>query len=263
VYLTATGQPTRQQLEVAAVLHAGPRSLITGRAALAFHGIRGPNAAAVDVLVPAISSVRSRGFVVIHRTRRIPELWACDLALRYALPARAIADSLRSLDELADARTVVASAVQQRLCTVRELAGELADRHDAGDALFRQVLAEVAAGIRSAPEGELRDLIMNSGLPEPLYNADLYLNGKFLARPDAWWPHACVAVEVDSREWHLLPEDWQQTLRRTRRMTAAGIFVVHVTPGQLRAEPQQVIQDVADALERGRPAIGITTRPVA
>ncbi len=263
VYLTTTGQPTREQLRVAAVLYAGPRSLITGRAALAFHGIRGPKAGAVDVLVPASSSVTSRSFVVVHRTRRLPELWAHDLALRYVLPARAIGDSLRTLCQLGDARTVVASAVQQRLCTVRDLATELAERHDPGDVLLRQVLAEVAAGIRSAPEGELRELIMNSGLPEPLYNADLYLDGKFLARPDVWWPHAGVAVEVDSMEWHLLPGDWQQTMRRGRRMTAAGIFVVHVTPGQLRDEPQQVIQDITSALERGRPAAGITTRPPA
>ena len=74
------------QLEVAALLHAGPESLITGPAALAFPGIRGAKAAAVDVLVPAGRSVASFGFVVIHRTRRMPGHWAQDLAVRYALP---------------------------------------------------------------------------------------------------------------------------------------------------------------------------------
>jgi hypothetical protein len=261
VYLTATGQPTREQLQVAALLYAGPQSFITGPAALAFHGVRGPKATAVDVLIPASCSVTGRNFVAIHRTRRMPSSWVQDLALRYVLPPRAIADTLRTLDQVSDARTVVASAVQQRLCTVRGLAEELADRRDARDALFRRVLAEVAVGIRSAPEGELRDLIIGSLLPAPWYNPELYLDGKFLARPDAWWPHAAVAVEVDSKEWHLLPGDWQQTLQRHRRMTAAGIFVVHVTPGQLRSEPQQILADIAAALERGRPCPGITTRP--
>ena len=32
----------------------------------------------------------------------------------------------------------------------------------------------------------------------------------FLARPDAWWLKAGVVVEVDSREWHLSPEDWRR-----------------------------------------------------
>jgi hypothetical protein len=263
VYLTSTGAPSSVQLQVAALLYAGPESLITGPAALAFHGIRGAKAGTVDVLVPASRAVTSRGFVVIHRTRRMPRQWAQDLSVRYVLPPRAIADAVRSLDRLSDARTVVASGVQQRRCTIRQLADELAGRHDAGDALFRRVLAEVAAGIRSAPEAELRELIRNSGLPAPLYNPDLYLNGKFLARPDAWWPEAGVAVEVDSKEWHLLPSDWQRTLRRHRQMTAAGISVVHVTPDQLRGEPVQVVEDIAAALKRGRPARGITARPVA
>jgi len=193
----------------------------------------------------------------------MPRQWAQDLAIRYALPPRAIADSVRSLHRLSDARTVVASGVQQHLRTMRQLADELAGRHDARDALFRRVLAEVAAGIRSAPEAELRELIRGSGLPAPLYNPDLYLNGRFLSRPDTWWPQAGVAVEVDSKEWHLSPGDWQQTMRRHRRMTAAGIFVVHVSPDQLRSEPLQVVADIPAALERGRPASGVTTRPLA
>lgn len=263
VYLTSTGAPTSVQLQVAALLYAGPESLITGPTALAFHGIRGARPTAVDVLVPASRSVTSRSFVAIHRTRRIPRQWAQDLAVRYVLPPRAVADSVRTLDRLSDARTVVASGVQQGRCTIRQLADELAGRHDARDALLRRVLAEVAAGIRSAPEAELRELITSSGLPTPLYNPDLYLHGEFLARPDAWWPQSGVVVEVDSKEWHLSPGDWQRTLRRHRRMTAAGIFVVHVTPEQLRTESLQVVEDIAAALSSGRPARGVTTRPAA
>jgi len=263
VYLTSTGVPTPVQLQVAALLYAGPRSFITGPAALAFHGVRGAKPATIDVLVPASSSVASRSFLVTHRTRRMPTRWAQDLAIRYVLPARAVADTVRELDRLSDARTVVAGGVQRGLCTIRQLADELAQRHDAGNALFRKVLAEVAAGIRSAPEAELRELILSSGLPAPMYNPDLYLNGTFLARPDAWWPHAGVAVEVDSKEWHLAPADWQRTLQRHRRMTAAGILVVHVTPADLRTDPLHVLEDIAAALKRGRPAPGVTTRPAA
>ena len=40
-------------------------------------------------------------------------------------------------------------------------------------------------------------------------------------------------------------------------------MVVRVTPARLRAEPQAVLQDITAALERGRPAGGITTRPAA
>ena len=60
------------------------------------------------------------------------------------------------------------------------------------------MLTEVADGVRSTAEADLRTLIIQARLPTPLYNPDLYVGGKFLARPDAWWPDAGVAVEVDS-----------------------------------------------------------------
>jgi hypothetical protein len=64
-------------------------------------------------------------------------------------------------------------------------------------------LTGVGLGIRATAEGDLLDLLKVSGLPLPLLNADLYLGEKFIARPGAWWPDAGVAVEVDSREWHI------------------------------------------------------------
>jgi len=260
VYLTVTGEPTREQREVAALLYAGQPSVITGPAALLRHRIRGPATATVDVLVPAGRERTIRRFAVPHRTRRMPRSWAVDLALRYALPARAVADTVSWLTGLSDARTVVASAVQQRRCTIDQIADELRERHSAGNALLRTVLAGVADGIESAAEGDLRDLIGNSDLPVPFFNATLLLDGKFLARPDAWWPESAVAVEVDSREFHLLPEDWEQTMRRHRRMSAAGVSVLHLGPRQLRTEPRQVLADIAAALRVGRPAPRVTMR---
>src|SRR5215469_7191007 len=55
VYLTTTGERTREQLLIASMLYAGPDSLITGPAALANYGIRGRQARVIDVLVPAAS----------------------------------------------------------------------------------------------------------------------------------------------------------------------------------------------------------------
>jgi very-short-patch-repair endonuclease len=66
---------------------------------------------------------------------------------------------------------------------------------------------------------------------------------------DAWWPGARVAVEVDSREWHLSPEDWEKTVRRHARMTAHGILVLHFTPRRIRAEHAQVVAAIRAAFE--------------
>jgi hypothetical protein len=263
VYLMTTGEPSRDQLVSGAQLYAGDGSLITGPAALRFYGIRCHDTDLVDVLVRARSRPASRGYVTILRTRRMPLRRVSSGATRYAPAARCVADALCGMDHLARARTIVASAVQQRKCTLDQLTAEAAARHNKGDAILRRVLAEVLDGIRSSPEGDLRDLIRGSGLPAPMFNPDLYLNDVFLARPDAWWEHAAVAVEVDSRQFHLLPQDWEQTMTRHSRMTAAGILVLHFSPRQLLDEPGRVLQEIAAALAAGRPAPAVTTRAAA
>ena len=57
-----------------------------------------------------------------------------------------------------------------------------------GSAAFRSVLAEVADGIRSTAEGDLRDVVRTARLPMPLFNPSLYDGDLFLGKPDGWWP---------------------------------------------------------------------------
>jgi hypothetical protein len=126
------------------------------------------------------------------------------------------------------------------------------------------VLAEVAAGVRSAPEAELRDLIKRAGLPAPLFNPSLYLpNGLLLARPDAWWPEAGVAVEVDSRRWHFSPDDWERTMDRHARLSQHSIVTLHFSPHRLRSDPAFVMTAMKNAYASGvtRPRLRITTLP--
>ena len=260
VYLPSTGTPEFASKVMAAQLWAGPGSCITGSAALAFLHVAGRRSAGtVEVLVPHGLRGTSRDYVVVHRTRRMPASLYCDGQIRYAEAQRAVADAARSMRRLSDVRTVVGSAVQQYLCTVGQLTDEL--RPDRRDRLLRSVIAEVADGIRTAPEGELRQLMRGSGLPQPLYNPSLFIGDSFLAKPDAWWQEAGVAAEMDSKEFHLLPEDWNKTMARGRRMTAAGIAVLHISPSQLREQPQQILAEIAAALRNGRKLAGIRTFP--
>jgi hypothetical protein len=245
------------------MLYAGPDSVITGPTALANYRIQTPLPGVVDLLIPAASKRSSRNFLVMHRTRRMPQSVVCDGPIRFAPPERAVADTARALADRVAARAVVASAVQRGQCTVAQLAAELRDGPVHGSAHLRAVLAEVIAGVRSVPEGDLRRLVIRAGLPEPLYNARLYIGEVFLAQPDAWWPQYGVAVEVDSREWHLSPADWEQTMARHRRMSAVGIVVVHVSPRQLRDESARLEADLDATLKAGRPLPAVTTRPLA
>jgi hypothetical protein len=251
VYVAQTGLPSDDQRDMAALLYAGPHSVLTGAAALRRHGIvvRGN---AVDVVVPDTVGRVDAGFARLHRTVRLPRGFCIAGEVRYALPPRAVADAARWLTDLGEVRAVVAGAVQRGMCPVGRLVEELEQGPRQGSANLRRALAEVADGVRSAAEGRFHALIKRAGLPMPLFNPRLFAGRAFLAVPDCWWPDEGVVAEVDSRAWHLSPREWENTLARQARMAAAGIIVLHFPPNRIYTEPKEVIAEIRSALAAGR-----------
>jgi very-short-patch-repair endonuclease len=252
VFLTATGELTARQRAAAAYLYAGPGMAVTGPAALAWHGLAAQPEHHVDVLVRSGCRRRGVGFARLHRTEFEPNVAFVDGAVCYAPPARAVADAVRQLADLAEIRAVIAAGVQRGRVHIWQLAEDLDRGSSRGSAGFRQALNEVAAGARSAAEADLLRLIRRARLPMPLLNPRLYADGEFLASPDAWWPDAGVAVEVDSRQWHLAPAAWEQTMARHSRMSSHGIIVLHYSPRQIRSAGDQVAAEIRAALAAGR-----------
>lgn len=95
----------------------------------------------------------------------------------YALPARALADAARSTTDLREVRALIAGAIQRGHCAPRALSQELAEGPRRHSAMLRRVVAEAGDGIRSPAEGDLRDLIVRSRLPRPMFNARLFTTG--------------------------------------------------------------------------------------
>jgi hypothetical protein len=272
VYLAGRGAAGRNQRASAAWAYAGRAIAITGVAALEWHATlvdqpgswrKAENPDAVDVLVPVNCRRQDAGFARLHRTALPPPRIYDDGDVGYVPVPRAVADAARYGTAMSDIRALVAGAVQQDKVTVSQLAAEVDRGSPRGTAQLRAVLADVADGIRSSTEADLKKLIKREGLPEPMYNARLFVNGKFLAVTDAWWPQACVAVEVDSREWHLSPADWQYTMDRHAKMTACGILLLHFPPKRLRSAGRVIGAEIRATLEvgRSRPLPQIVARP--
>ena len=264
VYLAVTGTATADQRDIAALLYAGPQSVITGPVAVRRHNIRCAGLNVLDVLVPADTRRKSTGFVQIQRTTRMPgDLYTIG-PIRFTSLARAVADAARGMTRFSDVQALVCEAVQRGRCTLEELVQELDQGPSSGRRWYRMALAEVSEGIRSAAEAQLKNLIDRSDLERPVYNADLYtLDGIFLGRPDAWFESAGVAGEVDSREYHMGAKDYEETTRRHNRMEAAGIHVLHWLPSTIRAEPHRVLADLRSAIAAGnkRPPLPIRAIP--
>jgi len=149
-------------------------------------------------------------------------------------------------------------------CRVEDLIAELKAGPSAGSGLFRAALAELAVGIRSEAEHDLKFRIDRSDLPTPMYNAQLYLpDGTFLAIADTWWPRAGVAGEVDSLRHHISTKDHIETMARHNRMEAEGINVLHFLPNDIKSDWPTIHKRIQGALANGmrKPPLPIIAVP--
>ena len=248
VYLACRGRVTNDQREMAALLYAGPESVITGQAAIRRHGLACADFDSTDVLIPASSQRKSVRFVNILRTTRMPEKYRTEQRIRFAYLPRAVGDATRKMQDLRDVQALVSRAVQGG-CLVPLLVKELDEGPVAGTRLFRAAVAEVAEGVRSAAEGDLKRLLDRSSIEKPLYNPELYLpDGTFLCSPDLWWEHYGVAGEVDSRAYHFAAKDYEDTTKRHNRIERSGIRLLHWIPSTITREGDSVLQDIRATL---------------
>ncbi|PRX43551.1 hypothetical protein B0I33_1148 [Prauserella shujinwangii] len=237
--------------------------MITGIEAARLHGVRHlPSDSRVHVLIPHDRRVATRGFAVVERTIHPPEPETVD-GLPVAPLARALIDAAHRMDSLNDIRAMIADAVQRELCHPRDLRHELEQGTTIGSALPRIVVEEMDRGIRSAAEAWAARVARRSTLPEPQWNVEIHDEfGTVLGIVDAWWPEAGLAWEIDSLDFHLNPNDYERTVRKHSRLTAAGVVVMHTLPTRLRRNPQGVIAELraAYAQARSRPPPNVRAR---
>jgi len=264
VYATTTGTIAVDQRAMAALLYAGPRSVITGAAAVRRHNLRCAGLNEIDVLVPVGVRRQSAEFVRIIHTARMPEKWYSMDGIRFAPLDRAVADVARGMVRLSDVRAVVAEAIQRGRCDLASLITELNEGPAVGSRFYRIALGEISEGVRSAAEADMKNLIDKSDLEKPMYNAELRAaDGTFLGIADAWWQRAGVVAEVDSRQYHLSPDDYERTVMRHNRMEAHSINVLHFLPSTLKRKPATVVAHLRGAIESGnsQPPLPIVAIP--
>lgn len=252
LYATFTGPLTSMHLAIAALLYSGPLAQLTGVTALALYGCTYlPNDPRVHLLLPAKVQRRGDARLRIHRTHRLPPPWHRD-DLPLTPPDRAAVLAVAHLQNLREVRAVLSEVVQRRLTTVEHLDAclEAGPRH--GRRLARSALDDLAAGCRSAPEMELRDLLRRC--PHLLrgleWNYRIDIGGTWFIA-DACWPHARLIVEVDSVAHHGLGEGPERTARRRAALTAAGWTVLSVSPLRIREEPDAILSEIEALLTRG------------
>jgi len=240
----------------AALLFAGPSSMLTGVEACRWHGLRNlPDDHRVHVLIPH-GREATNGAILVERTRRLPTPVHRD-GVPLAPPARAVLDACRRFTSPIAVGALLTEAAQ-RVAPSR-LVSELAAGGRRGSALPRAVLKDVVTGARSVAEIDAMRVWASTGLPRPVWNAVLHNNnGEYVATPDAWFA-AGLAWEIDSYEFHFRREDYANTVTRNARYAAAGVLVLQTLPTRLRNAPAAVAAELVAAHEaaqsRPRPAV--------
>lgn len=250
---TFAGRLSHAQSLTAAALYGGAGAQITGCAALRWHGARYlPRDSHIDVLVPANRQRRSRKFARIHRTTRPDQHALPRKAIEVCSVARAAADAARLGYPPREVRALLADVVQRGLTTVDRLALELAAGPRNGSQVLREAMGELFGGVRSAPEGDLRRVLLSSTiLPPIVWNPDLIADDSTpLPCPDGWIQHAGIALEADSQEFHTDLAGWDRTRERHGVFGAYGILALHFSPRDIRTRPEWVRTVVEQAYVR-------------
>jgi hypothetical protein len=247
IFASFTGALTERQQWRAALLYVGPAGMLCGPSACRLLSLRAvPPTTAVHVLVPnGAPRPRPVDFVLVHRTRVVTRRYVVSGLSCTSLP-RAVIDTARVATDKAQARALIAEALQRGRTTVEALRAEVPRGQGKRRTTVDAILDEVAAGARSAPEAELLRLVLQARLPQPACNEPIRLPDGMVVVPDFRWGR--LVAEVDSKQWHLSPAEWAATMARHNQLIAAGYTVLHFTPHDIRQAPESVVKTIWAAL---------------
>lgn len=250
VYATFTGALGQRHLIRAALLYAGDQAMLTGTHACREYGMEYLPPDGVPVLL--VPSHVKRAKIQIARIRRVrqPPPARTVNGIRCAPPERAALDAVRKVGSLRQARATLCEVVQRRLTTIDRLVDELTLVDLRGMRYGRLALSDVQAGCRSAPECELRDLMLTSdAIPAAVWNEPLPDAPELI--PDAYIEAARLVLEVESVRWHRLGDGPEITERRRAKYARLGLRVLPLSPQRIREEPGAVLAEIEAAVRVG------------
>lgn len=191
---------TGHLLDCVAVLLAlddGP--VLSHESAARLHRLELPDSTTDDVRLTHEAQWREgRGYRVARAALPSSDVGAF-LRFRATSPARTLVDCAREWS-LSDAAVALDAALHARLVTRRQLVAAVhAAPHWVGVGEAGRALSFADGRAESALESRGRLRLLGSGLPVPELQVELHDARGFVARLDAWYEEAAVAVEFDGR----------------------------------------------------------------
>jgi very-short-patch-repair endonuclease len=199
--------------------------------------------------------VRQRCFCHRERhsaTRRQHICTACHCHRRRAGPAPTVSRTwldLAAFLTLEDLVAVADAALRRSLVTVEQLETAVASwSRRPGVARLRAAVPLVEPATDSPMETRLRLLLVLGGLPVPVVNRDVVVDGSWLARPDLSYPELRIAIEYDGDHHRVDRRQWQSDIFRRRLLEDAGWIVLVFTANDVLKFGHETVRRVRSAV---------------
>lgn len=241
VYAVGHAPLRREGRWLAAVLAAGPGTVLSHRDAAGLHDLRPANHRQIDVTTTR--QPRATEGIAIHRTT---VLGADDMTDVNGIPVTTVARTLVDLagqvphDHLTKA---IREAERQHTFDLRAIESALTrtrGRRGGGHRALQRAIEEYATLGLSTTESVLEDaflrLVQRAGLSKPA--TQVFAEG---FRIDAMWQAERIAVELDGWAWHHTREAFERDRDRDAVLTGSGWRVVRFTHRQVTSRPDLVI----------------------
>ncbi|HEY7015309.1 MAG TPA: hypothetical protein VH480_21270 [Streptosporangiaceae bacterium] len=249
VYASFTGEPTRQAALWAAVLRAGPQSVLSHETAAELDGLADKASKLMHVTIPESRRVRPIAGFAIHRSGRIFEARHPGLLPPRTMIEETVLDLAEEAASFDDVVSLLARACQRRLTfpwVLRERVQMRAKFRWRAEIL--QALDDVEAGVHSTLEHRyLRDVERVHGLPVAERQARAVHGGRTIYR-DVFYRKYGVVVELDGRASHA--DRRLQDSRRDNAAAARGIITLRYGWADVSERPCQTASEVAQTLTR-------------
>lgn len=135
-----------------------------------------------------------------------------------------------------------------------QITNELARRGKPGSRAAKDFLATRAGALPGASvlERRGRRLLTSANLPTPV--PEFPIPWEIGRRFDDAYPDAKLAIEWDSRAWHLQRAAMEADRRRDRTAAMHGWLVVRVTWQDIEERPREILSTIAELLEQRSPS---------
>ncbi len=224
---------------LAACWAGGFRAVASHRSAAALYGWAGGRENVSEITCPRWRRARHAS-VEVHETKA---LGRADITVVEGIPVTTPERTLFDLGAVCRPIVVLMAfdkARRTRLVTFESTEATLRRLARPGRPGVRTLRAVLASRDprHAPPESEMEtlmlDVIQRHGLPAPVPQFEVRDHGRFVARTDAAYPHARLAIEYQSYQEHEGPGPLVRDSRRRSRLKAAGWDVIDVTAPELR-----------------------------